>query len=340
MVDERVVAAGVSLVSHDSRDPDSLALVRESHGGVDVFMSRAYVEADLKILTGLVEPHPFAGASGGRKSICPGLLAAASVRDFHAAKLLAHPLAEDLSLEGNPCHQISLDIGRLEVADFIVNATVATDGRLAGVFAGGMEEAHAEAVEHVRSFSQIMLDHEYDVVVTHGGYVGVNHYQAAKAAYSAARAAKRRGWVVLVADTIDPEPIGSKSYRSLLKVLKEVGHEEFARMIQADDWEFAPDQWQAQMWAKIFFRVPPSHLFYFSPQTARAEYAALPLATPAAGNHSGACHVWADSASPPASRVADFVRAAVSQAVAELGPTASIAYLADGPYSIPVFARR
>jgi lactate racemase len=341
MVDERVVAAGVSLACHDSRDSDSLVLVRENPGGVDVFMNRAYVESDLKILTGLVEPHPFAGASGGRKSICPGLLAAASVRDFHAAKLLAHPLAEDLSLDGNPCHQISLDIGRLVEADFIINATVATDGRLAGVFAGGMEAAHDAAVEHLRSFSQIALDQEYDVVVTHAGYVGVNHYQAAKAAYSAARAAKRQGWIVLVADTIDPEPIGSESYRSLLKLLKEVGHEEFARMIQADHWEFAPDQWQAQMWAKIFFRVPPSHLFYFSPQTPAAGYAVLPVATLASeGNQREAGQVWADRAAAPGIRVTDFVRAAISEAAAVLGSPASVAYLADGPYSIPVFGHR
>ena len=120
--------------------------------------------------------------------------------------------------------------------DFVINTTAGGDGRLAGVFAGAMEDAHRAAVAHLRSFSQISLDREYDVVVTHAGHVGVNHYQAAKAAYSAVRAAKSQGWVVLVADTIDPEPLGSPSYRSLMSLLKDIGHEAFMSMIQAEDW--------------------------------------------------------------------------------------------------------
>ena len=112
-MDERVREDGVGVHCHDASDLAKLTRVGRTSGGSDVSMNRRYVEADLRILTGLVEPHLMAGVSGGRKSICPGLVDVQSVRDFHGPGTVAHEKATDLVLDGNPCHAASLEIGRM-----------------------------------------------------------------------------------------------------------------------------------------------------------------------------------------------------------------------------------
>jgi hypothetical protein len=225
--------------------------------------------------------------------------------------------------------------------------TIRQDGRVAGVFAGEMEEAHLAAVDHLRSFSQLPLDRLYDVVVTHGGHVGVNHYQVAKAACVAARAVREGGYLVVVADTTEPDPVGTEPYRGMLGLLEKVGPEEFARLIQSDGWQFVHDQWEVQVWAKLLARVPSRNLFYFSPQTSGDDYAILPCADPApllpeaCGTDAGV----ADAGDARAGeRVAEFVQAAIARACREseavLGHSPAIAYLADGPHCVPVSATR
>jgi hypothetical protein len=258
----------------------------------------------------------------------------------------------DLVLDGNPCHELSLEIARMARPDFILNVTIRQDGRVAGVFAGEMELAHLVAVDHLRSFSQLPLDRLYDVVVTHGGHVGVNHYQVAKAACVAARAVREGGYLVVVADTTEPDPIGTEPYRGMLGLLDKVGPEEFTRLIQGDGWRFVHDQWEVQVWAKLLARVPSQNLFYFSPQTPQEDYAILPCADPAPllseeyGTDAGGTEAGgADAGEADAGkRVAEFVQAAVARACGEseaaLGHRPAIAYLADGPHCVPVSATR
>ncbi|MFH1833944.1 MAG: lactate racemase domain-containing protein [bacterium] len=333
MLDERVSRAGVRLRCHDAGDRSALVGVGHTGHGVEVSMNRDYLEADFRILTGVVEPHFMAGASGGRKSVCPGLLDVESVRDFHGPKVLADDRVADLVLEGNPCHELSLEIARMARPDFILNATVRQDGGTAGVFAGEMERAHLAAVDHLRSFSQLPLECLYDIVVTHGGLVGVNHYQAAKAALAAARAVREGGRLIVVADTTDPDPVGTEPYRRMLALLAEVGPEQFIRLIQSDDWRFVHDQWEAQMWAKLPARVPSGNFFYFSPQTPLRDYAILQCADPTP--------LLSDVRGIGAGEgAAAFVRAALARAGKEseaaLGRSPSVAYLADGPHCVPV----
>jgi nickel-dependent lactate racemase len=333
MLDERIPRAGVHLHCHDAGDCGALVQVGRTGNGVEVFMNREYVEADLRILTGVVEPHFMAGASGGRKSICPGLLNVESVREFHGPAVLADDRVADLALEGNPCHELSLEIACMARPDFILNATIRQDGRVAGVFAGDMEKAHHAAVDHLRGFAQLPLDRLYDIVLTHGGLVGVNHYQVTKAASVAARAVRPGGRLIVVADTTEPDPIGTKPYRRMLQLLDEVGASEFSRLIQGDGWQFVHDQWEVQMWAKLLGRVPAPNLFYFSPQTASHDYGILPCADPAP-------LLPRTSGETAGELVAEFVRAALDRASTETAATLrrepAIAYLADGPHCVPV----
>jgi nickel-dependent lactate racemase len=340
LFDPRVRETGVRVSSHDAADPDRLVPLGTSRGGVEVAVNRTYAEADLRILTGLVEPHFMAGASGGRKSICPGLLDVQSVRDFHGPAVVASDGIGDLCLEGNPCHEHSLEIASLAPADFILNVTTRADGRVTGVFAGDMVQAHEAAVEHLRDFAEVPLEEPYDIVVSHAARVGINHYQASKAICSAASAVRQGGHLVLIADSTDSDPVGSQSYRRLLALLSEEGPAAFEARLLADDWTFAQDQWAVQSLARLLKAVPPEHLFYFSPQTALVDYSLLPCRHPAAvlSEVFGAPRGSVGSGSA-GEMVGRFVRAAVDRAVKESreksGREPRIACLADGPHCVP-----
>lgn len=333
LIDERARAVGTRVRCHDASEPAGLTFVGRTAAGDDVFMDTAYVEADFRVLTGMVEVHLLAGVSGGRKSLCPGLVDVRSVRGFHGPEAVAHPKATALVLEGNPSHAVALEVAHMAEPDFILNVTTRQDGRVAGVFAGDMEQAHLAAVEHLRSFVQIPLQRRYDVVVTHGGMVGVNHYQAEKAYDIGVRAVRPEGYMVSVADTTEPDPIGTASYRRLLVLLKELGPEGFMTRLRSKEWEFAHDQWAAQSWAQLFAKVPSEHIFYYSPQTPPEDYVFLPGVDPAtlmAGAPGGAS----------GDLVRYFVTAAVKEACADsearTGRPATVAFLADGPHGVPV----
>ncbi len=339
-LDERAREAGVRVHCHNAADPGSLTRVGCRKNGDEVFIDTVYVESDLRILTGLVEPHLMAGVSGGRKSICPGLVNVQSVREFHGPKTVAHPKATALVLEGNPCHAVAMEIAGMVRPDLILNVTACKDGRVAGVFAGDMELAHLAAVEQMLGFVQIPIEREFDVVVAHGGLVGVNHYQAEKAVDVAGKAVREGGYLVVVADTTEPDPLGTHSYRGLMARLSTMGPEAFIEAIMADDWEFVHDQWGAQVWAHLLLRVPAEHIFYYSPQTAPEDYAILPNVDPRpllSGDTA------TGGAADPGDAVAQFVAAAVAQACREseaaTARPATVAYLADGPHGIPVKVR-
>ena len=110
MLDPRIFTSAIPVVNHDCRDRDNLTALGRTARGTDVLINRLYVESDFKILTGLVESHFMAGASGGRKSVCPGLVGEESTFIFHGAPMLSNPEARDLVLEKNPCHEESLEV--------------------------------------------------------------------------------------------------------------------------------------------------------------------------------------------------------------------------------------
>ncbi len=328
-------AMGIAVVNHDCRDKASLARVGVTARGTEALVNRLYVEADLKILTGLVESHFMAGASGGRKSICPGLLGEEGTRVFHGPALMAHPSTRDLLLQGNPVHEESLAVAKLAGADFIANVTVDSHFRMTGLFCGELEAAHEAAVSRLRESVGIPIGKPYALVVTHGGFVAQNHYQAAKAGVGALGALPPSGGgLILIADNRDPEPVGSEGYRVALSLLKILGPEALERILASPDWTFIVDQWEAQMWAKVFRRVRMDDFVYFAPQLEPADRRIIPGVDGASltGRLSaGACGV------------ADVVSLAVARFLALRGMVESdvasgrirIAWLADGPYGIP-----
>ena len=273
-----------------------------------------------------------AGLSGGRKSICPGLVDKRTIEKFHSPDFLESPQAQNLILDGNPCHEESLAIARTVGVDFIVNATLDKDLRTTGVFAGHIEAAHAAAAGLVRNYVLVPVDHEYDIILTHGGYVGRNHYQAVKAAYNALPAIRKGGTLIVATDNRDVEPIGGPEYKSLLHMLKIQGADHYMRMIETPGWHFTKDQWEPEMWAKVFRKIDEKDFVYCTHTIPRQDYCMIP----------GCCgldFMHEETERPAAAAVKEMVENALRFAVAGFrgkGVEPTVAFIREGPYAIPV----
>lgn len=319
------------IVDHNCEDLPSLTFVGKSQTGGDVFVNSVFYGADLRIATGLVESHYMAGLSGGRKSICPGLVDKRTIEKFHSPAFLESPKAQNLVLEGNPCHEESLAIARTVGVDFIVNATLDKDLRTTGIFAGDLVAAHKAAGDLVRDYVLVPVEREYDIVLTHGGYVGRNHYQAVKAAHNALPAIRKGGTLIVAADNRDREPIGGPEYRSLLHMLKIQGEEQYMRMIEAPGWCFTKDQWEPEMWAKVFRKIAAEDFVYCTHTIPREDYCMIP-------GQCGLDYLADPEGRPSAEAVREMVENALRLAVAQhraRGVEPAVAFIREGPYAIP-----
>ncbi|WP_309386603.1 nickel-dependent lactate racemase [Cerasicoccus frondis] len=332
MIDRRVLEAGVRVVNHDCQETECLTYLGKTKRGSQTYINKRYLEADIKILTGLVESHFMAGASGGRKSICPGLIGEASTFVFHGAPMMADPNTTDLKLKGNPCHEEAFEVASKAGADYIVNVTLDHEFNLTGVFAGHLKSAHEAAVEHLKTYTAVPWSGEYDVVLTHAGFVGINHYQAAKAGTVAARVVKPGGHVLMVANTTDTDVVGSLAYRTVLQILKLSGPEALEKILLSPDWKFIPEQWQVQMWARLFKKIPLDHFHYYSPQFTEADYRVC-----AGGRLAALAGVDALEQDPEA-LIPDLFKQALNKLYATHrgDEPLRVAYLKDGPYGIPL----
>ncbi|HWC29194.1 MAG TPA: nickel-dependent lactate racemase, partial [Dehalococcoidia bacterium] len=235
------------IVQHVARDRSTLVEVGRSKG-VPVELCRAYVEADVRIVTGFVEPHLFAGYSGGAKGVMPGVAGADIVMSNHGAPNLAHMQASWCVTEGNPVFEEMRDIVKLCPPHFLLNVTIDTQRRLTGVFAGDLAPAHAAAVEQAARQYQARLSHPCDVVVvTNMGYPpDTTLYQSVKGMSVAGQGVREGGAILLVAGC--EEGIGSRDYEEGLlaaespkALLRHILHTEEPRH----------DQWQIQCQAMV-----------------------------------------------------------------------------------------
>ncbi|HOG18497.1 MAG TPA: lactate racemase domain-containing protein, partial [Syntrophales bacterium] len=133
------------IADHNCDDAASLTHVGKTRSGGDVFVNSTFFNADIRIATGLVESHFMVGVSGGRKAVCPGLVDTRTIQKFHSPAFLESPFADNLILEGNPCHEESLEIAKTVGVDFLVNVNLDKDMRLLKVVAGDLVAAHREA---------------------------------------------------------------------------------------------------------------------------------------------------------------------------------------------------
>jgi nickel-dependent lactate racemase len=241
------LASRFRTVQHVARDRSSLTEVGRSKG-VPVELCTAYVQADVRIATGFVEPHLFAGYSGGPKGVMPGVAGADIVMSNHGAPNLAHPNARWGITRGNPVWDEIDAVVSMCPPHFLLNVTLDSERKLTGVFAGDMATAHEAAVAQARNQYLVPVAHAYDIVVTTNmGYpADTTFYQSVKGMSVAAEGVREGGAILLVAGC--EEGIGSADYVAGLQaagsppdLLERILHTEQPRH----------DQWQIQCQAMV-----------------------------------------------------------------------------------------
>ncbi len=294
--------------NHHGRELSEHTHLGESPRGVPAWIDTRYVEADLKITTGLIEPHFMAGFSGGRKLICPGIAAWETIRAWHTPEFLEHPNARCGRLDDNPVHEESTRIARMAGCDFIVNVVIDAKRRILAAAAGEMEAAFDEGVAFARGPYTDTVPEPVDIVVTSSaGYpLDTTFYQSVKGMVGALPIVKPGGTIILAAGM--SEGIGSDDFRRLFD--ENPSAESFMQRILTTDY-FVPDQWQLEEQAKVL------------------RHAKVKVVT---------------DGLPPATlrrlfvEPAESVETAVAEALSEYGLDATIAVIPEGPYIMPEVA--
>ncbi|MBX6313262.1 MAG: nickel-dependent lactate racemase [Isosphaeraceae bacterium] len=302
------IAAAYRVEDHHGTRLEEHALVGTTPRGVPAWIDTRYVRADLKIATGLIEPHLMAGYSGGRKLICPGIAALETVKLWHGPAFLEHPNADCGILQGNPVHEENTLIARMAGCDFIVNVTLDSQRRVTSVVAGDMEAAFLAGVRFVEEIVKAPVPEPVDVVVTSSaGYpLDTTFYQAVKGLTGCLPIVKQGGTIILAASLT--EGIGSAEFQALFR--EHATLEGFMQRILGKDY-FVLDQWQLEELAKVRRKAKVKLVTDGLP----AEVVSGLFVEPAAS-----------------------VEAAVADALAEYGPEAQVAVIPKGPYVLPVLA--
>jgi lactate racemase len=299
------VVANYRVLNHEAEDRAACVPLGVTRDGTPVLINRVAVEADLRILTGFIEPHFFAGFSGGPKAIMPGVAWLGTVMSNHGARNIGDPQSTWGVTEGNPIweemREVALRCGR----NFLLNVALNEQKQITGVFAGDLLKAHKVGIESVRRSAMQPVPAPFDIVVTtNSGYpLDLNLYQGVKGMSAAARIVKPGGTIILAAECREGLPAGSpmdhflRSVSNMEEVLTKLATPGFVR----------PEQWQAQIQALIQRQAEVLLYSSLSEETVRA-------------THLQPCR---------------DLGAAVGERLRKLGPQARVAVLPQGPLTIP-----
>ncbi|MBP5210021.1 MAG: nickel-dependent lactate racemase [Clostridia bacterium] len=271
--EELIEKCGEELVSaerfvcHDCDDEAGLVSLGRLPSGGPLTVNRLAAEADLLVAEGLIEPHFFAGFSGGRKSILPGIAGRACVMYNHSAAMIDHPCARTGVCEGNPVHRDMLFAAEAAGLAFVLNVVCDENRRLVHAVAGDREAAHLEGVAYLEERCTADPIPADIVVSTNGGYpLDRNIYQAVKGMDTAARCVAPGGVIVMLAQAAD----GTGSAMFFDALAEEPDVEKLYRAILARAPEDTlPDQWQVQILARVLLRARVILVSDCDPETVR-----------------------------------------------------------------------
>ncbi len=305
----RAVVERYRIVQHDAW-ADDLVPVSENRAGHTVRVHRAYVEASVRILTGFIEPHFFAGFSGGPKAVLPGIADIDAILDNHSGAMLSDPNATWAVTDGNPVWEEMRDVAQATAPDFLLNVTLNQERAITNVFAGAMLAAHEDGVAFVRETAMQPVPEPFDIVITsNSGYpLDLNLYQAVKGMSAAAQIVRQGGDIIIAAECWDGIPDHGQ-YKQMLWEASSV--DELWETVTAPGFR-RHDQWEALVQARIQRRAN--------------------------------VHVYADGLSDAELEHALVIPCrSVEETVARLRsekPGATIAVLPDGPQTVPYVKRK
>ncbi len=296
------------VLNHEPENPEALIQLGTTRDGTPALINRHLVEADFRIITGFIEPHFFAGFSGGPKGIMPGCAGLETVMSNHSAKNIGDPRAAFGVTQGNPLWEEIREIALRVGPSFLLNVTLNERRQITGVFAGDLLQAHKAGFEFVRQSAMQRVKASFDIVITtNSGYpLDLNLYQGVKGMSAGARIIKSRGTLILACECREGVPAGSP----LDQLLRSASSPEEILTLLASPGFARPEQWQAQIQALI---------------QRKAEvlvYSSLPEEV------IRSCHLT------PCSDIS----AVVAKCLSQYGPDARVAVLPQGPLTIPYLA--
>lgn len=249
----REIVEKYRIVNHDARDASTLVWCGRHGDDVPVWLARDWVEADVRITTGFVEPHFFAGFSGGPKLVAPGLAALETVLTLHDARRIGHPKAIWGVCEGNPVHDDVRAIAAATGVDFACDVILDRGQRVVAAFGGEVLAMHAVAREEARRVAMVPVNGLFDVVVTTnaGHPLDQNLYQAVKGMSAAATVVRPGGQIVCAAECRD----GFPDHGSFREVLASADSPRALLDSIAAREKTVPDQWQVQVLARVLERA-------------------------------------------------------------------------------------
>ena len=249
----------VKVVNHFARNDEDHVYLGNTSRGTPVKLDRRFVEADVKIATGLIEPHFMAGYSGGRKVVAPGIAHQDTITTFHNAGFLEHPSSANCILEGNPLHEDLTEAVRLLGRVLAVNVVIDDQRNLSYVNFGEIGASHLEAVVYMRRYAEIPVPTKYRTVITSGGGYPLDktYYQTVKGLVGALALIEPGGDIIIFSEC--SEGMGSKEYVNAQRRLIQLGVRGFRESLLPKS-RAAIDEWQTEMQLKPM-EIGKIHLF-------------------------------------------------------------------------------
>jgi lactate racemase len=301
----------VKVVNHDARNSDDHVDLGLTKQGLPIKLDRRFVEADLHLVVGLIEPHFMAGYSGGRKLVLPGVSHHDTITMFHTARFLEHPRATNCVLDGNPLHEAQTEVVRKLGDIAAVNAVIDQDRSLSYINFGEIEASHQAAVEFLQTYAELHCPRRFPTVVTSGGGYPLDktYYQTVKGLVGAMDILIPGGNLIIVSEC--SEGLGSPAYVAAQRRLVSMGLNDFMVSLQ-EKRHAAVDEWQTEMQLKP---MRLGHIQLFS-QGLSAEEKRL-----------------------TAVESIDSPEAAIKAALAQ-ADSSSLAVIPEGPYVTPLYRPR
>ena len=237
------------IVVHNAHDPESNVKVGVLPSGPDCILDKIAVNASLLVAEGFIEPHFFAGFSGGRKSVLPGIADAVTVMGNHCSKFIDHPCSRTGILDGNPMHEDMLAAARMAKLAYIVNVVIDENKKTVAAFAGNFETAHRRGCDFVSGYVCVKPAPADIVITTNGGYpLDQNAYQSPKGMTAAEATVKEGGVIIMLASCVDGN--GGDYFYHIIADEPDI-ETAYQKFLATPQEKTAPDQWCSQIFARI-----------------------------------------------------------------------------------------